>query len=561
MSNKKDINKQIETLLSQAQTIMNETDVPVDERIQKTAKIYKQAEKLAEEGVLDDKVHESLLADSAKFFSYYGLYKEGLSRYSDLIALRKFIYGEEHLLTASAYHEIGETLRNLCEYPKALEYIMKALEIRKKILGEKNVETAESYNDTGLVYIFQGHYEKASELFQKAKAICEEVVGKNHPSMAESYSNIGMLFSKQEDYTNALENYLEALKIYESTLGIENRNTAIAYHGVGSSYYQLGNNSNALDYCSKAVKIYENILGLNHPETAIIYTGIGFVHYNIGGLSQALGYFTKALEISEKMLGCDHINTASCYYALGWLKHKMEDDQEAIKCFEKYLNITEKILGLEHPDTADAYYNMGFILYLIDDNIKAYEYYSNALEIYKKLPATEFINEKIKEIEANMELVEVKDDEESKDTRDLFLETLTKIGCQYEIDQDEGYIYFAYQGENFVASTTNDDRYVRLWDSFWGHVELYNVEEFSRLRKAVNHANLNCSTMTIYTINEEEQKVDVHCKSAIPFMSEMPDLEDYLRKELGDFFNAHHLVGSEMAKLREKEQDKNIQTN
>ena len=80
------------------------------------------------------------------------------------------------------------------------------------------------------------------------------------------------------------------------------------------------------------------------------------------------------------------------------------------------------------------------------------------------------------------------------------------------------------------------------------------IEEFSRLKKAVNHANINCATMTIYTINEEGKTVDVHCKSTFPFISQMPDLEDYLRNELGNFFTAHHLVGSEMAKLREQEE-------
>ena len=38
----------------------------------------------------------------------------------------------------------------------------------------------------------------------------------------------------------------------------------------------------------------------------------------------------------------------------------------------------------------------------------------------------------------------------------------------------------------------------------------------------------------------------------------MPDLEDYLRNELGDFFNAHHLVGSEMTKLREQEENAQV---
>lgn len=557
MKGKKNINEKVEALQTQAKNVMSDTAVPVDKRIQRTADIYRQAENMADESGIDDKKYESLLSDSARFFYDYGMYKEALSRYTLLIALSETIYGQEHAITATAYHDIGEVYRNLCDYPKALEYNIKALDIRKKLLGEKHVDTAESYNDTGLVYIFQGKYDKASELFQKAKTIYEEVVGPNHPSLADAYMNIGMLLMKQEDYSNALENYLEALKIC-SPRGIEDRQTAIVYHGIGLAYYQMGNNSNALEYCSKAVRIYENIFGLNHPETAIIYIGIGYVHYNIGGLSQALEYYTKSLEISEKMLGEEHINTASSYCALGWLKYKMDDNQEALECFEKYLNIMEKILGLEHPDTAEAYYNMGMLYYFADDNVKAYEYFLNSQQFYEKCTRTDYIESKIKDVKSYIELIEDKPEEESKGTRDLFLETLTKIGCQYEIDPDEGYISFGYQGENFVASATNEGWYVRLWDTYWGHVELYNVNEFSRLRKAVNHANINCATMTVYTVNEEGKNVDVHCKSVFPFMPQMPNLEDYLRNELGDFFTAHHLVGSEMAKLREQEEETQV---
>jgi hypothetical protein len=64
--------------------------------------------------------------------------------------------------------------------------------------------------------------------------------------------------------------------------------------------------------------------------------------------------------------------------------------------------------------------------------------------------------------------------------------------------------------------------------------------------------------MTVYTINEEGNTVDVHCKSIFPFMPQMPNLEDYLRSELGDFFTAHHMVSSEMAKLREQEENAQI---
>ena len=553
MGKKKDNSKQIKASQLQAQDIMNDTTVPVDDRIRRTADIYRQAEALAEDGSLEENTYESLLTDTAKFFLEYGMYKESLPRYTHLVTLRESIYGLNHSFTATAYHDIGEVYRNLCDYPKALEYIKRSLDIREKVLGQKHLETAESYNDTGIIYIFQGCYDKALEMILKAKTIREEVVGENHPDTAESYVSLGFLGLKCEDGATGLENYSKALKIYESTLGSEHRKTAIAYYGVGYSYYQMGNYSDALDYCTKALSIYEKEFGKKHPETAVVYGGIGYIHENIGGVSKALDYVTKAQEINEEMLGDEHLNTAASFSALGWVKLKMQDDKEALECFEKSLNIIEKIFGLEHPDTAEAYNNMGLLYYLTDENIKAYEYFVNAHQFYEKCLKSEYIDRKIQEVESNMRLVEVNDEEEVKGTRDLFLETLTKIGCQYEIDPEDEYISFGYQGENFVASATNEERFVRVWDTFWGHVELYDADEFSRLKKAVNHANLNCSTMTVYSINEELKKVDVHCKSVFPLMPQMPDLDDYLRTELNDFFTAHHLVGTEMAKLRDQE--------
>jgi hypothetical protein len=60
--------------------------------------------------------------------------------------------------------------------------------------------------------------------------------------------------------------------------------------------------------------------------------------------------------------------------------------------------------------------------------------------------------------------------------------------------------------------------------------------------------------MTVYTIDEAGSNVDVHCKSIILFIPQIPNLEDYLRLELNEFFRAHQFVGNEMTRLREKEE-------
>lgn len=82
---------------------------------------------------------------------------------------------------------------------------------------------------------------------------------------------------------------------------------------------------------------------------------------------------------------------------------------------------------------------------------------------------------------------------------------------------------------------------------------MYDIDEFSRLRKAVNESNLNNSVTAVYTIDKESSTVNVHSKSVILFIPQIPDIENYLRLELNEFFRVHNAMNSEMNKLRETE--------
>ena len=130
--------------------------------------------------------------------------------------------------------------------------------------------------------------------------------------------------------------------------------------------------------------------------------------------------------------------------------------------------------------------------------------------------------------------------EQTKGTRDLFLETLTKIGCQYSADdEDQERFYFDYQGEHFAVDMSNERMYVSLWDLFWESVELYDIDQLARMKKVINESNLRFATTTFYTVNEAGSTVDVHCKSVIPFFAQIPDLEVYLRFKPGGHGERH----------------------
>lgn len=145
--------------------------------------------------------------------------------------------------------------------------------------------------------------------------------------------------------------------------------------------------------------------------------------------------------------------------------------------------------------------------------------------------------------------------EEKKGTRDLLLETLTRIGCQYEFGEGDD-ITFGYQGEHFIVRANNNNHFIHIYDTYWGHVELYNVEDLSRLKKAINESNLNNGVTAVYTVDEAGGTVDVHSKTVILFTQEIPAIDDYLRMELNEFFRVHETINIEMTKQREKEMER-----
>lgn len=140
-----------------------------------------------------------------------------------------------------------------------------------------------------------------------------------------------------------------------------------------------------------------------------------------------------------------------------------------------------------------------------------------------------------------------------KNTWKLFIDTLEGIGCQYQLGEDDDIrIFFDYQGESFFAEIRYAEKFYvyHIWDTHWCQVELSNIGEMSRLRKAINRSNFSTGVTTEYSIDDDTKTTILYSKLLMLSMS-MPALRD----ELNEFFRAHHVIEVEMHKLREQEQD------
>lgn len=139
---------------------------------------------------------------------------------------------------------------------------------------------------------------------------------------------------------------------------------------------------------------------------------------------------------------------------------------------------------------------------------------------------------------------------ESMGTRNLVFDTLSKMGCQYTIGDDDS-IAFTFQGERFVIYASDDCLMIDIWDYLWEAYELYDIDGLSHLKRAINEANARAAVTTVYTISESKSSVEVHCHQKLLFIPQIPSIEDYLQAMLANFFRVHHFIAAELEKVKE----------
>ncbi|MBQ6168075.1 MAG: DUF2225 domain-containing protein [Muribaculaceae bacterium] len=261
------VHQDIEALLVKTQTVMADTEKPIEERIKRIAEIYAKADDWAKCSAYDDKKYAQLLLDFAGFLRDYAFYEQAIDVYLRQIAMSEKLYGTDSKEIATSYNNIGLAYWDQGEYGKALEFHKKALDIDEKKLGKEHPDTATDYNNIGAVYKSQCEYDKALEFNFKALDIREKVLGKEHPQTATCYNNIGLVYKRLGKYDKALEYYFKALDIDEKALGKEHPDTAIDYNNIGWVYREQGDYKKALEYYEKAYEIRKIKLGEKHPDT------------------------------------------------------------------------------------------------------------------------------------------------------------------------------------------------------------------------------------------------------------------------------------------------------
>ena len=138
--------------------------------------------------------------------------------------------------------------------------------------------------------------------------------------------------------------------------------------------------------------------------------------------------------------------------------------------------------------------------------------------------------------------------EETISTRQLALRTIENIGSEPKYDE-AGRIQFEYQGVVFVMEADNECLFVNLiWP--WCHsFSKFDIDEFARVRQVVNEINVQGTVSVVYTLADSDD-VAVHIKKHFLFISQIPQIEDYLKLILKNFFDIARRLELEIERLK-----------
>ena len=133
-------------------------------------------------------------------------------------------------------------------------------------------------------------------------------------------------------------------------------------------------------------------------------------------------------------------------------------------------------------------------------------------------------------------------------TKNLAYSLLREIGTNPQ-ETEEGRIQFEYQGVIFLMEAVNDCMFVNLiWP--WCHsFSKFDIDELARVRQVVNVINIQSTVSVFYGITDSED-VAVHIKKHFLFIQQIPDLVDYLKATLDNFFRTARALDLEIEKCR-----------
>ncbi len=248
---------------------------------------------------------------------------------------------------AAAYRILGIINYSQSNYPKALDYDLKAL-TADKVIGDKK-STANDLGNIGSIYYILGNSAKALDYGKQALDMDREIGNQN--GVAANLGNMGNILMERASATASDKKisdslYRKALKYEFEALEIENQlknNNIVAYilSCIGTIYLYQANYPEALEYNYKALSIDEEI-GNNVGITQDLLV-IGESYSKANNKKQARLYIDSSINFSKSIGEKDILKNA--YKSLSELDSTEGNYKAAWDDYKKHIAYRDSLVN------------------------------------------------------------------------------------------------------------------------------------------------------------------------------------------------------------------------
>ncbi len=162
------------------------------------------------------------------------------------------------------------------DYPGAFVAMSEVLAINRRLFGEQHERVATAQSSIARIYQRLGNLPLAEQAAKAALDIDQAIYPGDHWHTATHLNALVVIKREQGDTSAALGYAEEALRIYRLTLGEEHPFTLIAKESVGTLQLLVENYSAAIPIFSDALSHYVKQSGSTHHDSAVVRAGLGF---------------------------------------------------------------------------------------------------------------------------------------------------------------------------------------------------------------------------------------------------------------------------------------------
>ena len=313
----------------------------------------------------------------ASHYHEVGFLHKALACYESALESRRDLLGKDNPLTAKTYHNLGILYDDLGEHEKGMQYVLTALDIRSRILGDNDAETANSYITVGAFYADKQMHQKALDLYEKARRILYALNGDDNEDLAFVYYNMGSTYLELSETDKAITCFQKSLEIRKQLFGYKNKYTIMSLNSLADAYEGLDMN--------KSVELYQLALsyqletyGEKAKQSRMLYDNLRYCYGELNDHDNRLQCALKAYEVNKEL------ETQDSGYA-----YPVADSYARLGRYEEAVPYYEEAI-LEYTFGGDVYYQCLYELASAEEKIgnhdRAIELYQNAISESGKNP-------------------------------------------------------------------------------------------------------------------------------------------------------------------------------